>query len=180
MKHCNIDLIVFKHCNIDLIVFKHCNIDLIVFKHCNIDLIVFQFPLIVPISFLVACSFLLIVPLYAAPVDTGFGVLIVCTGIPVYLLGVLWKGKPKAFTDLVGTYDVIQNIVFFEYRVNPFASGVPNWPCSCMWKYFDDKVIFFLEAQGSTLTMVLWPQVSKKIPKWLRASKRPQLVLQGH
>ena len=34
--------------------------------------------------------------------------------------------------------------------------------------------------QGSTLTVVLWPQASKKFPKWLRASKRiPQLILQG-
>ena len=34
--------------------------------------------------------------------------------------------------------------------------------------------------QCSMLTVVLWPQASKKIPKWPRASrKRLQLVLQG-
>ena len=29
------------------------------------------------------------------------GLIIVLSGIPVYILGVAWKGKPKKFTDLV-------------------------------------------------------------------------------
>ena len=60
-----------------------------------------QFPLVIPIIFLVVVAFLLVVPLYAAPRDTGMGVLITCTGIPVYVLGVMWKRKPKAFNNLV-------------------------------------------------------------------------------
>lgn len=44
------------------------------------------------------------VPLYAAPYDTGMGLVIVCSGIPVYIIGVMWKKKPKAFTDLVGKF----------------------------------------------------------------------------
>ncbi|CAH1780167.1 unnamed protein product [Owenia fusiformis] len=56
-----------------------------------------KFPIIIPISFLIICIFLLIVPLYAAPVDTGIGVAIVASGVPVYLIGVKWKNKPKSF-----------------------------------------------------------------------------------
>ena len=29
------------------------------------------------------------------------GLIIVLTGVPVYIIGVKWKGKPRQFTDLV-------------------------------------------------------------------------------
>ncbi|KAK6174528.1 hypothetical protein SNE40_017786 [Patella caerulea] len=58
-------------------------------------------PTIIPVAFLIVVVFLLIIPLYAAPKDTLMGVLIVCTGIPVYVIGIMWKKKPKIFTDLV-------------------------------------------------------------------------------
>ena len=32
----------------------------------------------------------------------GFGCLIIATGIPVYLICVKWKNKPKAFNRFVG------------------------------------------------------------------------------
>ncbi|XP_048253608.1 Y+L amino acid transporter 2-like [Haliotis rufescens] len=60
-----------------------------------------KFPIFIPVIFLVAVVFLLIVPLYAAPRDTGMGVLIVCSGIPVYIIGVKWKSKPKSFNTFV-------------------------------------------------------------------------------
>ncbi|ESO87801.1 hypothetical protein LOTGIDRAFT_179200 [Lottia gigantea] len=60
-----------------------------------------RMPTFIPVSFLIVVIFLLIVPLYAAPYDTGMGVLIVCSGIPVYILGVMWKKKPVAFTNFV-------------------------------------------------------------------------------
>ncbi|CAH8557414.1 unnamed protein product [Heterobilharzia americana] len=33
----------------------------------------------------------------AAPTESLFGVAIICTGIPVYLIGCVWKNKPKSF-----------------------------------------------------------------------------------
>lgn len=60
-----------------------------------------KFSLAIPITFLLICLFLLLVPLYAAPYDTGIGLVIVLSGIPVYCLGVLWKNKPKAFQNLM-------------------------------------------------------------------------------
>ena len=60
-----------------------------------------QFHLVIPALFLVVVLFLLVVPLYAAPHDTGMGVLITCSGIPVYVLGVMWKRKPRAFNNLI-------------------------------------------------------------------------------
>ena len=69
--------------------------------------ILFQFNIIIPISFALACVFLLVAPLFAAPRDTGMGCLITLTGIPVYLVGVAWKNKPKVFNQFVGMSDMI-------------------------------------------------------------------------
>ncbi|XP_052232637.1 large neutral amino acids transporter small subunit 2-like isoform X2 [Dreissena polymorpha] len=60
-----------------------------------------KFNIAIPVAFLIAVIFLLIVPLFAAPKDTGMGLLLVLTGLPVYLIGVCWKSKPRAFTEFV-------------------------------------------------------------------------------
>lgn len=62
-----------------------------------------KFSLIIPITFLCAVIFLLIVPLFAAPKDTGMGLLLVLTGLPVYVIGVRWKSKPKSFTNFIAS-----------------------------------------------------------------------------
>ncbi|KAH9499797.1 Large neutral amino acids transporter small subunit 2 [Bulinus truncatus] len=66
-----------------------------------------KMPLIIPFFFLLTVLFLLIVPLMAAPYDTGMGVLIVCSGIPVYVLGVMWKKKPTVFQNFMENLTVI-------------------------------------------------------------------------
>ena len=58
--------------------------------------------MVIPVTFLLCCVFLLVVPLYAAPYDTGVALICVLSGIPVYLLGVSWKKKPKSFNRFVG------------------------------------------------------------------------------
>lgn len=54
-----------------------------------------QLPLIVPIVFILICAFLIIVPCYVAPYEVLMGVLITVIGIPVYLVGVVWRNKPE-------------------------------------------------------------------------------------
>lgn len=63
-----------------------------------------KFHIIIPIIFTICVVFLLIVPLFAAPYDTGMGVIIVLSGVPVYLLGVSWKNKPKSFNDFMASF----------------------------------------------------------------------------
>lgn len=76
---------------------------------------IWQFPMVVPFTFLVVVVFLLVTPLFAAPHDTGMGVLITCSGIPVYVLGIVWKNKPRTFRNLQG--------ILHTYNLNsPFAS----------------------------------------------------------
>jgi len=50
-----------------------------------------------PIIYTLVTIYLVILPLYASPVETGIGLAIICTGIPVYLIFVVWQSKPKAF-----------------------------------------------------------------------------------
>ncbi|THD21111.1 Blood-brain barrier large neutral amino acid transporter [Fasciola hepatica] len=56
-----------------------------------------KLPLVIPITFLLVCAFLLIVPLIAKPKEMGIGLAIVLSGIPVYLVGVVWQSKPRTF-----------------------------------------------------------------------------------
>ena len=54
-------------------------------------------PLILPIIFFVVNVFLIILGLVYEPVETGFGLLMVLSGIPFYIIGVAWTNKPASF-----------------------------------------------------------------------------------
>lgn len=56
----------------------------------------------IPITFLVICTFLVFMPLYVRPVEVGMGLLITASGIPVYLIGVYWQNKPNVFLEMLG------------------------------------------------------------------------------
>ncbi|KAK6195042.1 hypothetical protein SNE40_000558 [Patella caerulea] len=48
-----------------------------------------------PILYTIVTVYLVVLPLYASPVETGIGCLIIATGIPVYIIFIAWKDKPK-------------------------------------------------------------------------------------
>ncbi|CAG0891611.1 unnamed protein product [Cyprideis torosa] len=50
--------------------------------------------LLIPITFLVICFFLVVLPIYVRPMEVGVGILITASGIPAYLVGIHWKSKP--------------------------------------------------------------------------------------
>ncbi|KAK0082961.1 hypothetical protein PV325_009586 [Microctonus aethiopoides] len=54
-------------------------------------------PLWIPITFVGICAFLVVVPCYVRPYETGMGALITLSGVPTYFVGVTWKNKPKWF-----------------------------------------------------------------------------------
>lgn len=56
-----------------------------------------RLPLIIPITFLIVCSFLLILPIFHRPNELFIGMIIVLSGIPIYLLGIGWKQKSNLF-----------------------------------------------------------------------------------
>uniref|UniRef100_A0A7G3A9N9 Putative amino acid transporter n=2 Tax=Lutzomyia longipalpis TaxID=7200 RepID=A0A7G3A9N9_LUTLO len=63
--------------------------------------------LIFPIVYLLATVFVTVVPMYASPVETGYGVLMISSGVPVYLIFISWKNKPKWFRKLMGALTII-------------------------------------------------------------------------
>lgn len=60
--------------------------------------------LIWPIFYLLATVFVTAVPMVASPVETGFGLLMILSSVPVYYVFILWKNKPMWF--IKGTYNV--------------------------------------------------------------------------
>ncbi|XP_014775366.2 large neutral amino acids transporter small subunit 1 isoform X2 [Octopus bimaculoides] len=60
-----------------------------------------KFNIFIPISFLIAVAFLLIIPFVAAPREASIGLIITLSGIPVYYLGVIWKSKPEFFQKAI-------------------------------------------------------------------------------
>lgn len=62
----------------------------------------FQVSLWIPILFVIICIFLVVLPIYEAPLEVGMGVLITLSGVPAYLYGVKWEQKPAWFNRLLG------------------------------------------------------------------------------
>ncbi|KAK6966042.1 Large neutral amino acids transporter small subunit 2 [Biomphalaria glabrata] len=57
--------------------------------------------LFIPILELIVNVAVLVLAIYQKPNKMGIGLAILFAGIPVYWFGVLWKNKPKEFTDIV-------------------------------------------------------------------------------
>lgn len=55
-----------------------------------------------PIFFFVVCTFLVLLPVFEKPVETGISALITLTGIPVYLATIAWKNKPALYNKING------------------------------------------------------------------------------
>merc|ERR1719434_443991 len=60
--------------------------------------------LIWPVLYILATIFITIVPMVASPVETGIGIAIILTGVPVYFIFVYWKNKPKFIKSLLDSF----------------------------------------------------------------------------
>ncbi|XP_063707414.1 Y+L amino acid transporter 2-like [Culicoides brevitarsis] len=57
--------------------------------------------LIFPVFYLLATLFVVIVPMLASPRETMYGCLMILSSIPVYVIFIAWKSKPKWFHGLL-------------------------------------------------------------------------------
>ncbi|XP_035211134.1 large neutral amino acids transporter small subunit 2-like isoform X2 [Stegodyphus dumicola] len=65
-----------------------------------------------PITFLVVCAFLVTFPFYVSPWETGMGIAITLTGIPVYLVTIYWQDKPRFYKTAIGKVtEIVQKLL---------------------------------------------------------------------
>ncbi|KAK2142772.1 hypothetical protein LSH36_915g00055, partial [Paralvinella palmiformis] len=53
-----------------------------------------------PVFFLGIMGFLIIFPLFTNASECLFGLMMIATGVPVYLIAIAWKKKPRSFVEL--------------------------------------------------------------------------------
>uniref|UniRef100_A0A667YXV1 Solute carrier family 7 member 5 n=2 Tax=Myripristis murdjan TaxID=586833 RepID=A0A667YXV1_9TELE len=51
--------------------------------------------ILLPVTFVMACLFLIVVSIWKTPKECAIGFGIIATGVPVYFFGVWWQNKPK-------------------------------------------------------------------------------------
>ncbi|KAL3270368.1 hypothetical protein HHI36_009414 [Cryptolaemus montrouzieri] len=63
--------------------------------------------LIWPILYILATIFITAVPMVASPVETGIGILMILSSVPVYLVCVYWQNKPRWFLKLINSITIL-------------------------------------------------------------------------
>lgn len=77
-----------------------------------------QVPVLLPVFFIFICVFLLLMPLTIDANEVLWGIIMVLSGVPVYLLGVSWKNKPRTFTGFIGKCSVVSLSVCWKVGRN--------------------------------------------------------------
>ncbi|XP_046385826.1 Y+L amino acid transporter 2 [Ischnura elegans] len=63
--------------------------------------------IIFPIIFFIICTFLVTLPCYVRPWEVGVGLVIIASGVPVYLVCIKWKNKPQWITKASYTINML-------------------------------------------------------------------------
>ncbi|RCN44255.1 Asc-type amino acid transporter 1 domain protein [Ancylostoma caninum] len=69
-------------------------------------------PLVWPAIFMCGCAALVVIPIMAAPKDTAIGLMIMLSAVPVYLIFIAWKNKPKFVENLSASFTVVVQKLF--------------------------------------------------------------------
>lgn len=66
-----------------------------------------------PIFYFIICVFLIITPLTSSPMECLMGLIMIATGIPIYMLGVMWERKPQGFRIAFCKFSKLTQKLFF-------------------------------------------------------------------
>ncbi|KAF7491845.1 Large neutral amino acids transporter small subunit 2 [Sarcoptes scabiei] len=69
--------------------------------------------IILPILFFITCLFLVVLPFFVSPIETGIGALITLSGIPIYLVTIRWKSKPKCYRKFIEILTIFIQKLFY-------------------------------------------------------------------
>ncbi|XP_074598477.1 Y+L amino acid transporter 2-like [Brevipalpus obovatus] len=70
--------------------------------------------LAIPIVFFAVCLFLVLLPVYTKPLETGMGAVITLLGIPVYMVTIYWRNKPKIYRRMIDKFTRMTQIAFLS------------------------------------------------------------------
>lgn len=122
---------------------------------------VLQVNLLIPISYLMFWVVLLGFSLYSDPVVCGLGMVIMLTGVPVYVVGVWWKDKPKWISRAVG------KLTSSPSHTHTRASAVVSVLSSALLCYVTEKITYV----GQKVCCVVFPQEDPSESEPLNSSK---------
>ncbi len=74
----------------------------LIYKFITVLLSTFQVHLFFPIFFLCVTLFLVIFPLFTNASECLVALVMILTGIPVYLIFIAWRSKPRCITKWIG------------------------------------------------------------------------------
>lgn len=61
-----------------------------------------MYSFVIAAIYLIATVFVVVVPMIASPVETGYGCLMILSSVPVYFIFIAWKDKPKFVQRVMG------------------------------------------------------------------------------
>jgi hypothetical protein len=93
--------------------------------------------LIFPVVYLIATIFVTVVPMYASPRDTGYGILMILTSIPVYALFIAWRNKPKWFIRMMGKF--MRHTGWAGTHADTRIFDIENTPLHCFFRRIHAK-----------------------------------------
>lgn len=80
--------------------------------------------LCIPVTFIVLCVVLVLLPSLEEPENLLIGILIIIAGIPVYYVGVYWKNKPACYNRFSRSIERFCQIMFSTMFVDQEEKAV--------------------------------------------------------
>lgn len=79
-----------------------------------------QLPILLPIFLLAVSLLILVLTCLQKPAESLLAVILILAGIPLYLIGVLWRSKPREISDLIREYSssILKDIINYHKIFN--------------------------------------------------------------